>query len=566
MPETYDSSQLRIVLKPFLLYDMKKETSNGGTGMYQILLVDDEWLELDTLEKYVPWAEMGFSVSGTAKNGVEALRFLESLNPGEIPDVLLTDVKMPVMNGVELSRKVHKHWPHMQIVFLSGYTDFEYVREALAVEACGYILKPLNMDELKKTMDKVKEKYLQNTQKNKSQVAATTENMKHLLGFFGENGNGSWDEVRKACNAYLRLNSENRHFYIALLTIDEYHFLANYLSDQEQILPAIASGIQHFSEENKVLSFHINDHSYLLVGNEPLKEKLETYLVLKNDAARWITACTYLKKHTTEEFATLYEEMARYRKWHVKMYGSGHVIICDTFTPSITDDTSHEELDFSNLMQSLQSGNIQGVKAWLPAYCQKTKRAEGSLINGAIMLTEKIYASVISPNASLFSQMEEKASLYGKLTAAESPALIEDLLLAFLTNVSEILTENTGDRRKQLIEQVKHLIQQEYSTALTVEYLAGSVYMSPNYLRTLFKDYTGKTVLEYITGIRMEESARLLRETNLRIHDISQRIGYENPSHYCAVFRKKMGLTPNQYRSKYMKISPRKIIDSQCAP
>lgn len=522
--------------------------------MYQILLVDDEWLELDTLEKYVPWTEMGFSVSGTAKNGDEALRFLKGLNPETMPDVLLTDVKMPVMNGVELSREVHKHWPDMQIVFLSGYTDFEYVREALAVEACGYILKPLNMDELKKTMDKVKEKYLQNKQKNKSQAAATAENMKHLLGFYGENGTESWDEVRKACNAYLHLNLENRYFYLALLTIDEYHFLANYLSDQKQILPVIAASIRHFSEENKVLSFPINDHSYFLLGNEPLKEKLETYLVLKNNIAHWLTACTYLKKHTPEEFAGLYEEMTRYRKWHVKMYGSGHVIVCDTFTPSIAKDTYQETLDFSILMQNLQSGNIPGLATWLSAYCQKARGTEGKLKNDAIILTEKIYTSVISPNASLFAQIEEKANLYGKLTTAESPALIENLLLTFLTNVSEILTESTGDRRKQLIEQVKHLIQQEYATALTIEYLAGKVYMSPNYLRSLFKDYTGETILEYITSVRIDESARLLRETNLRIHDISQCIGYENPSHYCAVFRKKTGLTPNQYRSKYMKL------------
>lgn len=134
--------------------------------MYRILLVDDEWLELDTLEKYIPWEEMGFQVAGTAENGKEALQLLERLegseNEGEndrkLPDVVLTDVKMPVMDGLAFSKILHDRYPDIQIVFLSGYNDFEYVRSALAVEACGYILKPLNTEELKGTMEKVREK------------------------------------------------------------------------------------------------------------------------------------------------------------------------------------------------------------------------------------------------------------------------------------------------------------------------------------------------------------------------------------------------------------------------
>ena len=100
------------------------------------------------------------------------------------------------------------------------------------------------------------------------------------------------------------------------------------------------------------------------------------------------------------------------------------------------------------------------------------------------------------------------------------------------------------------IYRVRQIIEKEYSEPLTMEYLAEKVYMSPNYLRTLFKDYTGETILEYITRIRMERSVVLLKETNMRVNDISKKVGYENPSHYCAVFRKQMGVTPNQFRSK----------------
>ena len=111
--------------------------------MYRILLVDDEWLELDTLENYIPWEEMGYQVVGTAENGKVALRLLgemeergvqgQETEESALPDVVLTDVKMPVMDGLAFSKILHDKYPDMQIVFLSGYNDFEYVKSALAV-------------------------------------------------------------------------------------------------------------------------------------------------------------------------------------------------------------------------------------------------------------------------------------------------------------------------------------------------------------------------------------------------------------------------------------------------
>ena len=124
------------------------------------------------------------------------------------------------------------------------------------------------------------------------------------------------------------------------------------------------------------------------------------------------------------------------------------------------------------------------------------------------------------------------------------------VLEQFLEKITDILSGLSGDRRLEIVNRVRQIIEKEYSEPLTMEYLAEKVYMSPNYLRTLFKDYTGETILEYITRIRMERSVVLLKETNMRVNDISKKVGYENPSHYCAVFRKQMGVTPNQFRSK----------------
>ena len=420
--------------------------------MYQILLVDDEWLELDTLEKYIPWSQMGFKVAGTARNGREALTLLEKMEEGGIfPDLLLTDVKMPLMDGIELGRQVRAKYPDMQIVFMSGYHEFEYVRSALVLEACDYILKPLSMEELKKTIDRVKEKCSEIYKKRESRTAMTTEAIKKLLGHSGsgtEEETARWEELRRMCNASLGVDAGNSLFYLALITVDDHDFLKTYHADRH-ILDTIFEKIGDFVKAEGGLSFRICDESWVVLSGHCLEKQAREWMENKPQLARWITCCLYCRPRFLEQLHGSIHEMQRFRQWAFKLYGSGQVISCDSST---------------------------GEEA-----------------------------------------------------------------------------EGRQDRRAEIVSQVKLMIQKEYGDAVTIESLADRVYMSPNYLRTLFKEYTGKTIWEYLTQVRMRQSVILLTDTNLRVHDISKRVGYENPSHYCSIFRKQMGMTPNQYREQLTK-------------
>lgn len=246
----------------------------------------------------------------------------------------------------------------------------------------------------------------------------------------------------------------------------------------------------------------------------------------------------------------LCQEMSRFRQWHVKMYGSGHIILCDGQKEARKSQEKEKPAEYGTLIACLQNGEKEEIKKWLDNYFLEWSEREGGIGKGAFELTEKIYSSVIAVNSAVEEQMEDKAELYGLLSAAEGISLLREILEQFLEKITDILSGLSGDRRLEIVNRVRQIIEKEYSEPLTMEYLAEKVYMSPNYLRTLFKDYTGETILEYITRIRMERSVVLLKETNMRVNDISKKVGYENPSHYCAVFRKQMGVTPNQFRSK----------------
>ena len=530
----------------------------GGAGMYRILLVDDEWLELDTLENYIPWEEMGYQVVGTAENGKVALRLLgemeergvqgQETEESALPDVVLTDVKMPVMDGLAFSKILHDKYPDMQIVFLSGYNDFEYVKSALAVEACGYILKPLDPEELKGTMEKVREKCSKTFKDKKSQAVVTAENLKNLLGFSMGEKEELWEDICQSCNTILHCRPENRTFYVGMITIDEYRFLSGYESDGSVILNSIHTAIRKLTNK-KILPLHINDHSYLLLSDGELGTAMAGFMKKEGEAARWTTVCLYGSRQSLERMPVLCQEMNRYRRWHVKLYGSGHIISCDGQEESTEGQVEEETAEPEILISYLQNGEKEQIGEWLDIYFLKPRREEG-MVKDAFELTERIYASVIETNPGAEEQLGSKAELYGKLSAAEGASLIKDILIQFLEKTADTLAALSGDRRLEVVNQVRHLIELEYDAPLTIEYLAEKVYMSPNYLRTLFKDYTGETVLEYVTRTRINRSAELLRDTNMRVSDISRKVGYENPSHYCAVFRRQMGITPNQFRNK----------------
>ncbi|WP_042166990.1 response regulator [Paenibacillus gorillae] len=122
--------------------------------MYTVLLVDDEAIELEMMEQYVPWEQAGIRVVGTARNGKEALGKLTELKP----DIVVTDVRMPIMDGLEFGRRAKQIDKSVKIIYLSGHNEFQYIKSALNIEAAGYLLKPIDMEELLVLLEKVKKK------------------------------------------------------------------------------------------------------------------------------------------------------------------------------------------------------------------------------------------------------------------------------------------------------------------------------------------------------------------------------------------------------------------------
>lgn len=329
--------------------------------MYRIVLADDEWLELDTLAKYIPWREMGFEVVGTAKNGREALSLVKEL----LPDILITDVKMPLMDGVELARLARELMPRLKIVFQSGYDDFKYVKSALQVEACGYLLKPLNRNELHSLMAKVKAKCVEEMRSKQSSLALLAQYMKHALS--------DYSQQREKAAEIARLGMELMPSYTSkyscmLLTIDEYPLLSKYQMNGPAIIEEINRELEQLAAEESMLAISLNEHTYFIIGiKDPLDLLLQWPTKMKAQS-RWVTLCLYPQQTALEDAAEVYRELQLHRNRHVYLYGPGHVIVADTLPalqarPGIVEPPVPE-----SLYSFINQGKLQEAEQWVDDY------------------------------------------------------------------------------------------------------------------------------------------------------------------------------------------------------
>jgi two-component system response regulator YesN len=190
--------------------------------MYRILLVDDEKLELEMLCNYVDWNSMNIEVVDTAKNGKEALEKVKKLNP----DIILTDVKMPIMDGIEFARKLREMNFFNELIFLSGYDDFQYAKSALSVGAAGYLLKPVDVHELEDLMINVKRNY---EEKKLRLLSLNTLREKYLKDLLLKKDSNQKEIIYKNI---VNLDKDDMYFYddlyfLTLISIDNYTLLGH---------------------------------------------------------------------------------------------------------------------------------------------------------------------------------------------------------------------------------------------------------------------------------------------------------------------------------------------------
>lgn len=481
--------------------------------LYRVLLVDDEEDIREGISRKMDWLGLGFSLVGEAANGQDALELAESLRP----DVILTDIKMPFMDGLELCRILTDRLPAARFVVFSGFDAFEYAKQAIQMNVVEYILKPINADELSAVLRRLK------------------------------------DQLDRERAARLDIDLQGEEWAVGLAYIG---------SDRRDALSTLS--VQKLLEESLTadrcrLTLY-NDWVAVIVS---LTESFTIYDLIRVLDRVCTLAASYLGLTLTVGVGAPCKELsgmarsaaeARTALEYRSMVGRGQVIYIGDLEPDGGQVLTFEEADERTLTAAVRLGSEQEVRDAAAALAGKIREANPAagqynlflmeLVTHLMKMTRRSGVGVEEVFGTGFSLPIQDSALP---SLEELEGWCAERYLRLRTLIRRRQTDSAG----QTVEAAKEYIRQHYAESdLSVEKLCAYLHLSSTYFSTLFKRETGTSFTAYVTTVRMEAAAEAIRGTEEKTYLIAQRCGYEDPNYFSYVFKRHFGVTPTKYRSE----------------
>ena len=526
---------------------------------YRVLLADDEEEIRSGISRKIDWASLGFALVGEAGNGEEALELAEQLRP----DVVLTDIKMPFLDGLELCRRLRVTLPGARLVVFSGFDDFEYARQAMSLGVSEYILKPINAPELRQVLEKLRDQ-LDRQRLERRDMETLRRRYEESLPVLRElfytrllSGQIRPEQVQDRAARY-EIDLPQGLWTAALVHVDG---LGDEGERDELLLLSVQSFLEkHFALEGcaaRVVLY--GDMAALLVHLDreerlyPLLEELErlsrlsqSYLGLR------LTTGVGLPCRGPEELNRSAAGARSALDYRV-LAGGGRVIYIGDLEPQSAAAPSFEEEDQRALSAAVKLGTQEQAEAVVRGLMDRLRHAGLSLSKCDLFLLEVVTCLVrLTRSGGLPVEEVFGENFTGAVSVSDFSSL-EELgrwLAERCGRLHDLLGRRRIDSTWQMVERAKDYIAGHYTDEqLSVEALCSHIHLSPTYFSTLFKREVGMSFTAYVTKVRMEEAARLLRETDEKTYRIAEATGFSDPNYFSYVFKRHFGLSPSKFRA-----------------
>ena len=527
--------------------------------MYSVLMVDDEEDVIRAMQKKIDWESIGFRIMGYAHNGIEALDLADQ----EAPDVVLTDIKMPYMDGLELAHNLKIMYPSVRILIFSGFDEFEYAKEAIRLEVEEYILKPVDADELRRIFIKIRESLDREMDERR--------NVQKLRDYYMES---------------LPLLQEN--FYSTLVEgnvkeADIPRFLADYQIEMNS--PMYAAVVVHTSTTQlpEGISAVLLTESVRRLATERLARKWDARLFPHEGNIVLLAPCSSqedvvritdeseafcrLARHVCQALVTIgigractqlgeipesyrgAREAVSYRS----LYGAGRAINIEEIAPGEERSADNTQKKLLALFKAVKMGTPDVVKKEADAYVEEMVGGGISLSMHRFMVMElvsSLYRFAVSNRVDPEPIFGEDESLFRSVVNMDASQL-GDWLCQVSQMMQNEMRSSRADGAQTFVTKAMDYVRDNYGDQeLTIDKICGILGISAAYFSTTFKKETGKTFIAYLTDYRMEQALQRLIERNEKTYVIASQVGYADPAYFSYVFKKKFGVSPSRYRAE----------------
>ena len=532
--------------------------------MLKVLICDDERSICNLIVRLVQWEQLGLSLVGTAQNGKDALEMILE----KTPDIVLTDIRMPVYNGLELAARSKQLGVEAKFIVISGYDNFSYAQDALKASVSDYLLKPINGQELNSTLSRIGSQIAQEREKRSKadefetrlQVMSGVERSIFIKNVVLGNSAAYTPGMLQACG----LNFTENRYSSLVVAFDAEQSGESPLSISEPIQAKLKDS---FATETypslREMVFHLEGNRLYAVFN---------YAESQNSVVRYyLEDMYYACRKTVSVIPGI----------HVTLAGGSIVESPERLSDSMNcaRDTLHCRCDlgvdrllfYNDLVPELihrprlESAVVARLRSCLELYdAEATENMMRSLFQESIgrqssfQLAQELLNFIQKEQGSL--QMEEvytpeEPGIYDQVRVELENAWTAEQLCGILVEFCRTLfrmTERRGaPRTDQSIELAKKYIAENFAGECSLQDVANYAHLSAAYLSSTFKKKVGISMNTYIAVVRINEAKRLLKETDEGIYDIGERVGYRDPKHFRKIFRENVGISPAKYRSLY---------------
>lgn len=535
--------------------------------MFSIILVDDEQEIRESISELVNWEKTGFTFLGAAENGVDALQLIEK----KVPDVLITDIKMPVMDGIELAKRVREEHPTVKVIFLSGYDEFEFAVSGIKLNIASYLLKPISRHELENTLQEIRLQLEEETreatdiQTIEKGYMENIEIMKisFLISLLTENYTAlSFEELTPFLSHY-QLDFLLKKKVMLNIHLNDSVFKDRKTSQQGELMRFSLSNMVRKAAANHVQAevFLFASNVICLIGDE--QEKIDESLDVLAKEIYESAKKLYHQRVTigiSEQYDRISETKNAFQSTieainYAGVYGKGHILsISDIDPPESQQFGLTEELE-SQLLLAIKLGEKEEldrlVDKVLTATFASTARFQANirLVLGEVFII--CMRAMRESGVELEEKFVDQFAFSQDMMEYEHIDNMKKRLSSFCRKMMEKIQQHRAFQTTSLAEQGKKYVDQHYSDPeLSMKKVSQKLLISPSYFSAVFKKEIGCSFTEKLTEIRMKKAKELVLSTDMKMFEIASQCGFTDQHYFSYSFKKYYDQSPSKMRKE----------------
>ena len=537
---------------------------NSG-NRYSVLLVDDEEDVIRIIMKKLDWESMGLVIIGHAANGVEALEMAEELSP----DIVMTDIKMPYMDGLTLCKKLKELSRTIRVIIFSGFDEFEYAKEAIKLEAAESLLKPVNAVELKEVFERVKNDLdreldeKRNTDKLRAYYMESLPVLQESFYMALLEGRIAPEQIGRYMDSY-QVQLQGPYYVVAVL-----HLSQQSLEEESRMDPFLqAVSVRKFAEEQVEDRWRSRVVIYLgdiiMISQMHSREEMLEYtnemdrlcrMAKKVCNARITAGIGYLCDNL-EQLPLSYQGAKQAVSYRV-LYGNTRAISISEVEPA-----EHVELNWEDvystyiqqIMKKVRVGEQDGLEKAISQFTEWLSGEQISMQKYRIVMMElvaELFRFTASHNLNPENVFGGNGDVYSQVLQMESAEVLDRWLRRVCTNLQNAVMNERQDSTKFFVKNAEEYVKEHFADQdLGVDEVCRKLNVSAAYFSTIFKKETGKTFVRYLTDYRMEKAVNMLMTGNEKTYVIAEKVGYAEPNYFSYVFKKQFGMSPSKYKAE----------------